>query len=206
MRTRGNGRAGRDSRALVVDDNQTNRRILEERLTRWGMVPTGRCGWRFRAGVAVGPRGRADCAAARRSRDAGHGRLHAGRDTSGATPPWHERAIIMLTSAGRPGDIARCHELHVDRSLSKPVRPVELRAAMLGIVNRDDLPRAVQNAAAASRAAAATTAADSRGRRRHGEPEAAAAHAREARAQCHGRRQRPGGPRPRVESTPSTSC
>jgi CheY-like chemotaxis protein len=37
----------------------------------------------------------------------------------------------MLTSAGQPGDAARCRELGIDRYLVKPVRQAQLRDAIL---------------------------------------------------------------------------
>jgi len=42
--------------------------------------------------------------------------------------------IVMLTSAGRPGDAARCRELGVERYLVKPVRQTQLREAILGLL------------------------------------------------------------------------
>ena len=39
--------------------------------------------------------------------------------------------VVMLTSAGQPGDAARCRELGVAAYLSKPIRRSELRSAIL---------------------------------------------------------------------------
>ena len=141
--TGGTALAGR--RALIVDDNATNRLILDEMLNRWGMVVTA---------VPDGP-----SALAIMSVPASQAmtlllvdgdmpdmdgftlaakikQLHA------LTPP----PIIMMTSAGA-GDARRCRELHVDRSLSKPVRQGELRAAILELVDRGDRPHVVADAA-----------------------------------------------------------
>jgi CheY-like chemotaxis protein len=42
--------------------------------------------------------------------------------------------VILLTSAGRPGDAARCRELGIEQYLVKPVRQAQLRDAILGRV------------------------------------------------------------------------
>jgi CheY-like chemotaxis protein len=39
--------------------------------------------------------------------------------------------VLMLTSAGRPGDAVRCRELGVAGYLPKPIRASELREAIL---------------------------------------------------------------------------
>jgi two-component system sensor histidine kinase/response regulator len=39
--------------------------------------------------------------------------------------------VVMLTSAGQPGDAARCRELGVAAYLTKPVKPSDLRGAIL---------------------------------------------------------------------------
>jgi two-component system sensor histidine kinase/response regulator len=39
--------------------------------------------------------------------------------------------VVMLTSAGRPGDAARCRELGVAAYISKPIRRSQLRSAIL---------------------------------------------------------------------------
>ena len=39
--------------------------------------------------------------------------------------------VVMLTSAGQPGDAARCRELGIAAYLPKPIRRSELRGAIL---------------------------------------------------------------------------
>ena len=119
-------------RVLIVDDNATNRRLLEKMVIGWGMVPT------LVAGV------RDALAALRAAHDAatpfslvvsdvqmpdvdGFALAQAIRRdpvTAGA-------AVVMLTSGGRPGDTARCRELGVAAYLTKPVKRSELRDAIL---------------------------------------------------------------------------
>jgi two-component system, sensor histidine kinase and response regulator len=117
---------------LVVDDNTTNRRLLDEMLRGWQMVPT------LSADAA-------DALAVLRDRH------QSGRpfplvvtdfqmpETDGFSlaaaiknePAGAAATIVMLTSAGRPGDAARCRELGIAAYLPKPIRRSELRSAIL---------------------------------------------------------------------------
>jgi two-component system, sensor histidine kinase and response regulator len=118
-------------RVLIVDDNETNRRILDETLRLWGFVPT----------LA------ADAKAALAALDA----AHAGRErfdlllvdvhmpgVDGFTMLERARArhdlggavVVMLTSDRQPGDVERCRELQVAAHLIKPIRQTQLRQAM----------------------------------------------------------------------------
>ena len=128
------------TRVLVVDDNQTNRRILNGMLSHWNMRVTA---------VESGERGLAELSLAQASADPytlilsdmhmprmdGFGfaeRIH-------ALPEHSSCAIIMLTSAGHRGDAARCRELKLAAYLMKPVRQSELRetiARHLGALDR----------------------------------------------------------------------
>ena len=112
---------------LIVDDNFTNRRVLQGMLNRWGMRPTAVEG------------GRAALQALEIAKSTGRafplilldGQMP---EMDGFTlaeliqkdPELVGAAIMMLTSAGHVGDAARCRELGISAYLVKPVRQGEL--------------------------------------------------------------------------------
>jgi CheY-like chemotaxis protein len=125
---------------LVVDDNSTNRRILEEQLRGWGMRPE----------TAAGARDALSLIRARTDRGNpfeilltdlhmpemdGFGLVEELRRTSTATRP-----ILMLTSGERQGDRARSRELGIAAYLTKPVRRRELRAAVCAAIAEGQRP------------------------------------------------------------------
>ncbi len=118
-------------RVLVVDDNRTNRRILEGMLLRWQMKPTM---------VEGGTAALAQLSAARKE-GAPFGLILTDMhmpDMDGFAlveeirrrPELSTATIMMLTSAGHRGDAARCQELGVAAYLLKPIRQSELREAI----------------------------------------------------------------------------
>ncbi len=126
-----------DLPVLVVDDNATNRHILEEWLRGWQMDPT-----------AVGDGMAAMDALWHR---AANGRPYAlvlldarmpGADGLTVAAMIRERAelaatrIILLTSGERPGDPARFRELRIDAQLLKPVQQDELLETMYRAMSR----------------------------------------------------------------------
>ena len=127
----------RDLRVLVVDDNATNRHILEEWLRGWQMEP-----------VAVGD----GMAAMDTLWDAASvGRPYPlvlldarmpETDGLALAARIRERAalsairIILLTSGDRPGDPARSRELQIDAHLLKPVQQDELLETIYRVMSR----------------------------------------------------------------------
>jgi len=117
----------RELPVLIVDDNLTNRQLLNATLSRWGMRPT-----------AVGSGGQA-LETLELARNAGHPfslvlldghmpemdgfsvakQIRANPELAGTT-------LMMLTSGGSPGDGARCRELGISAYLTKPIRQAEL--------------------------------------------------------------------------------
>jgi two-component system sensor histidine kinase/response regulator len=118
--------------ALIVDDNGTNRRLLEQILMGWHMVPTQA------ASVSEG------LDALRVARETGrpidlvladvqmpHEDGFALAEAIKKNPATADVLVVMLTSGGQPGDAARCRELGVAAYLPKPIRRSELRDAII---------------------------------------------------------------------------
>lgn len=121
---------------LVVEDNATHRRILEEQLTSWGIRPT----------LVEG--GEAALTA-----------LHQGRHHDGPFacvlldahmpgmdgftvaehlqqhPALAQAIIMMLTSGSHPRDAARCRELGITSYLTKPLKQSELLNAICTVLH-----------------------------------------------------------------------
>jgi signal transduction histidine kinase/CheY-like chemotaxis protein/streptogramin lyase len=140
-------------RALIVDDSRTNCRILELMLKKWGIVATaasdGASGLarlsdavRTATPVAVLL---VDCEMPFMDGFMLVEKVREDPDLAG-TP------VVMLTSAGRPGDMSRCRELGVDRYLLKPVRQADLRDSILEILGRGQEPIAAPDPAVTSTA------------------------------------------------------
>jgi len=126
---------------LVVDDNATNRRILEEILSGWGMRPTLVDGGLAaivaldRAAVAGKPFPLAIIDFQMPDLD-GFGLA----ERIKAQPGLGTTMIMMLSSVGNPGDAIRCRELGVASYLTKPVRQSVLLGAMLSVLGAKDRP------------------------------------------------------------------
>jgi CheY-like chemotaxis protein/HPt (histidine-containing phosphotransfer) domain-containing protein len=124
---------------LVVDDSHTNRRILEEVLTSWGMRPT--------------------------TADSGPAALAELRGTAGAGAPYRlvlldammpqmdgftlaakikgqpelgVGVVMMLSSAGNSVNAVRCQEIGIRRCLTKPVKQSDLLDAILRAIGTED--------------------------------------------------------------------
>jgi signal transduction histidine kinase/CheY-like chemotaxis protein len=122
---------------LAVDDNGTNRRLLQAFLSSWGMQPT----------VVDG--GAAALAAVEAARQAGTPfrllLLDAHMpEVDGFSVAERIRAdgaltgmpVMLLTSDVRRGELARCQELGITAHLVKPLTPSELLDAMLAALGR----------------------------------------------------------------------
>jgi PAS domain S-box-containing protein len=121
----------RGVKVLVVDDNQTNRRILEGMLKRWEMRPVS---------VEGGEAALVQLVSAWEAGEAFElilTDMHMPKmdgfqlvEQIRQRPELSTATIMMLTSAGHRGDAARCQELGITAYLLKPVRQSELREAV----------------------------------------------------------------------------
>ncbi len=125
----------RGLRVLVVDDNATNRHILEEVLTQWRMQPTAVAGAQAALDVME--------AAQRAGRPYPLVLLDAsmpgmdGFDLAERvqqSPRLARASIMMLSSGARPGDRARCFELGISAYLTKPVKQSDLMDTIVGVL------------------------------------------------------------------------
>ena len=134
----------RGVKVLVVDDNRTNRRIIEGMLNRWAMKPSS---------VEGGEQALTELEVAH----------HAGQPYALVLTDMHmpvmdgftliERirkrpelsaaTIMMLTSAGHRGDATRCRELGVAAYLLKPIRQSELREAVARVLGASEQKGAI---------------------------------------------------------------
>jgi two-component system, sensor histidine kinase and response regulator len=125
----------RGVKALIVDDNPTNRRILEGMLKRWEMKSTS------------AESGEAALLHLSEAHKAGNPYALILTDMhmpgmDGFTlierirqrPELSAAVIMMLTSAGHRGDAARCQELGISAYLLKPIRQSELREAIARVL------------------------------------------------------------------------
>jgi CheY-like chemotaxis protein len=125
----------RGAKVLIVDDNRTNRRILEGMLKRWEMKSTS---------VEDGEEALMQLSSAQNAgapyalvltdmhmpKMDGFSLIEQIRQR----PELSAAIIMMLTSAGHRGDGARCQELGVAAYLLKPIRQSELREAIARVL------------------------------------------------------------------------
>ena len=122
-------------RALVVDDNLTNRGILERLLAAWGMKPA-LAGDGAEALRTLVQASEANQPFALVLTDANMPQMDGFQLTGEVRkdPRLSGATIMMLSSAGQRGDAARCRELGLAGYLTKPVGQAELLDALLRAV------------------------------------------------------------------------
>ena len=138
----------RSVRVLVVDDNRTNRRILDGMLARWDMRPRSVEG----ASAAIAELDRARAASEtyglilmdmHMPEEDGFTLIERIRERYQNGAP----AILMLTSAERRGKKELCEKLGVAACLQKPIRQSELREAIARTLTTGKFSRVAAKAA-----------------------------------------------------------
>lgn len=134
-----------DLPVLIVDDNATNRRILEEVLTNWRMRP-----------LAV-ESGATALATLEKSLRAGQpfavvlldGHMpdmdgFAVAERISLDQRYADMKLVMLTSASQPEDVARCRKLGISAYLTKPIKQSELFDVIITAIGQteEERPRA----------------------------------------------------------------
>jgi two-component system, sensor histidine kinase and response regulator len=127
---------------LVVDDNETNRRILYEMTRRWGMRPSA---------ADSGAKALAAIETAEQKRDPfrlvlidGHMPVMDGFELAEKIKIQKrltgdgrvETIVLMLTSGGQPGEANRCRQLGIAAYLLKPVLKADLLTAILTAISQ----------------------------------------------------------------------
>jgi PAS domain S-box-containing protein len=117
---------------LIVDDNPTSRRLLSEMVTGWGMCPSAAGSGDSALGIMQGAKqdGREFELAiidARMPEMDGFALV----EELNRREDLYQPTVIMLTSAGKVGDGARCRELGVSGYLMKPAKKSDLWDAIM---------------------------------------------------------------------------
>ncbi|MGD0201345.1 MAG: response regulator [Bryobacteraceae bacterium] len=142
---------------LIIEDNATNRRILEEMMLRWQMSPeaaeSGPDGLRrLKNAAASGRPFRLVLLDEQMPQMDGFEVAERMRADSGLSAA----AILMLSSSDRSGSAARCRERGIKTYLTKPIKPAELKQAICRVLGKvREEPAAGRPAAEDGRAAAA---------------------------------------------------
>jgi len=122
----------RGMNVLVADDNKTNQKILQEMLQNWGMQPTVVASGKDalleleRASIASKPYALAILDVQMPDMD-GFKLVENMRQNPERLPA----TVMMLTSAGKRGDAAKCRELGITSYMMKPVSQSDLLDAIM---------------------------------------------------------------------------
>jgi two-component system sensor histidine kinase/response regulator len=127
---------------LVVDDNSTNRRVLEGMLTNWGMKPV--CAESGKKALGLMKH------AAAKGRSFSLVLLDANMpemdgfelaESINAHAEYAQGTIMMLSSARRAGDTERCEDLGISQHLVKPVKQSDLFDAIVNTLSRENMKK-----------------------------------------------------------------
>jgi two-component system, sensor histidine kinase and response regulator len=127
----------KDVSVLVVDDNETNRRILYEMTSRWEMKPLAVDGGpaALAAVEEAGQRGDFFRVILMDAHMPGMDGFQLSKEIKGRSGKG-ETSILMLTSGGQAGEAERCRKVGISAYLLKPVLKAELRNAILTVLGQ----------------------------------------------------------------------
>ena len=126
-------------RILVVDDNSTNRKILEAMLKNWEMIPTTAESAQSALQMIAD--------AVRRGEPYHVLLLDANMPVMNGfelvekikqSPALDSLTLMMLTSSGQRGDSARCRELSISAYLTKPIKQSVLLDAIMHVLGKTE--------------------------------------------------------------------
>ncbi len=124
-------------RALVVDDNDTNRRILEELLTRWKLtVTSAEGGWAALAAIERAHRNEGPFAFVLLDHHMPNMDGVEVAERIRKTVPPEDTAILMLSSVSQSVHAERCKELGICTQIAKPIQRAALLNALLSASTR----------------------------------------------------------------------
>jgi len=125
-------------RVLIIDDNSTNRKILDRALTNWKMKPT--CVSSGKDGLDELMRAESACEPYSIVLLDAHMPEMDGFEVAVRiknNPALFESTVMMLSSGGEFSDAHKCHELGIAMYLTKPIKQSELFDAIVGLVSRN---------------------------------------------------------------------
>jgi two-component system sensor histidine kinase/response regulator len=131
-------------KVLIVDDNRTNRRILDGLLRHWKMRPTTvedgeQALYKVMAAFEDGEPFELILTDMHMPKMDGFDLVQRIR----SKPALVASTIMMLSSGAQRGDSQRCEELGVAANLLKPVRQLELRNALIRVIGAKEHPEQV---------------------------------------------------------------
>ncbi len=131
----------RKLRVLVVDDNSTNRRILQDMLRRWEVDTTvvESAAWALKELITAREQNRCFQVVLTDMQMPGMDGFHLVEEIR-RDPGLAKTSIMMLSSAHRGGFAEQCRALGITSYLFKPIRKKELLSALLGILRPEMSP------------------------------------------------------------------
>jgi CheY-like chemotaxis protein/HPt (histidine-containing phosphotransfer) domain-containing protein len=139
-------------RALIVDDNQTNRTILRHQLTSWGMKPhTAKDAHQaLEMLMTAAEEDRAYDIAVLDFQMPEMDGLTLAKEISNS-PTLAATRLVLLTSVGRRGDGERARDVGVDAYLTKPVRQSQLHECLRTVLGQPAKPKEIERSALVTR-------------------------------------------------------